>query len=315
MGLGNESVVTIFVILGFPGSPSLQYLLFFLLCITYIITLLSNIVIIAIICKERCLHTPMYFYLRIFSLLEVCYVSVIVPKILTTITQHGRLIPYSSCITQLFFFFFLSSTECFLLSVMAFDRYLAICHPLRYPSLMDMDMCWNLTICSWFGGFITTFPPILLISRLPFCESNLIDHFFCDAPPLLKLSCADTNLNDLLDFICASVVIVTSLIVTLISYLYILRTVLKMPTAKGRTKTFSTCGSHLIVVIIYYGAVIFMYVRPKVGFTFSLNRIVAVFYTVITPILNPIIYCLRNRNVKSAFRKHLAEKRFSGVRG
>ncbi|XP_075424095.1 olfactory receptor 6P1-like [Ascaphus truei] len=303
MLLGNVSLVMEFILLGFPGTPPLQHFFFLLLLITYLITLLSNIMIMIIIWREECLHTPMYYYLRNFSFLEVCYVSVTVPKILVTITSQGRMISFASCITQLFFFFFLSSTECFLLAVMAFDRYLAICYPLRYPALMNSYICLRLTMCAWLGGFITTFPPILLVSQLPLCKSNLINHFFCDAPPLLKLSCRDTYLNDILNFICSSLVILTSFLVILISYLYIIATIIKIPTIKGKRKAFSTCGSHLIVVLIYYGTVISMYVRPSAGFTFSLNRIVSVFYTVITPILNPIIYCLRNKEVKEALGK------------
>lgn len=305
MVVNNESLMMGFLIVGFPGSSGLQYLFFTLLLASYLLTLLSNIIIIIITWQERCLQTPMYFYLRSFSFLEVCYVSVTVPKILATITVHGRLISFTDCITQLFFFFFLSSTECFLLGVMAFDRYLAICHPLQYPSLMTISLCRTLNMSSLIVGFATTFPPILLISQLPFC-SNIVNHFFCDAPPLLKISCVDTSLNDLLDFICASIVIVTSFIVTLFSYVYIIVTVVKIPSTEGRRKSFSTCGSHLTVVLIYYGTVIFMYVRPKVGFTFTLNRAVSVFYVVVTPILNPIIYCLRNKEVKEAVKKRFA---------
>ncbi|KAM3936470.1 olfactory receptor 6B1-like [Leptodactylus fuscus] len=305
MVANNESQMMGFMIVGFPGSTGLQYLFFTLLLFSYLLTLLSNITIIIITWHERCLQTPMYFYLRSFSFLEVCYITVTVPKTLATITIDGRFISFTGCITQLFFFFFLSSTECFLLGVMAFDRYLAICYPLRYSSLMTISLCRNLNISSWLVGFATTFPPIFLISQLPFC-SNFVNHFFCDAPPLLKISCVDTSLNDLLDFLCASTVIVTSFNITLFSYACIIVAVLKIPTTEGRKKAFSTCGSHLTVVLIYYGTVIFMYVRPKVGFTFTLNRVVSVFYVVVTPILNPVIYCLRNKEVKKSFKKYLA---------
>ncbi|KAM4707096.1 olfactory receptor 6B9-like [Discoglossus pictus] len=309
MLIGNGSLVKVFILLAFPGAPPLQHFFFLLLLVTYIATLLSNFMIIIITWTERRLQTPMYYYLRNFSLLEVCYVSVIAPKILSTITTHGRLISYYNCIIQLYFFFFFASIECFLLGFMAFDRYLAICQPLRYPALMNIYMCRKLIICSWLGGFVTTFPPVLLISQLKFCRSNIINHFFCDAPPLLKLSCANSliiSVSNILGFISTSLVIITSFMMTSLSYIYIIVTVLKIPTAKARRKTFSTCGSHLIVVIVYYSTVTFMYVRPQLSFTFSLNRVLAVFYTVITPILNPIIYCLRNTEVKEAIKKSLS---------
>ncbi|XP_044137395.1 olfactory receptor 6B1-like [Bufo gargarizans] len=305
MAFDNISVFNKFIIVGFPGTPVVQYFFFLLLLMTYLSTLLCNFLIIVIISTERCLHTPMYFFIRNLSFLEVCYVSVIVPKVLDTITFNGRFISFSACISQLFFFFFLSSTECFLFGVMAYDRYLAICHPLHYTTLMENYKCRCLTISSIIGGFITTFPHIILIFQLPFCRSNVINHFFCDSPPLLQLACADTNLIDLLDFSCAALVILTSLLVTLLSYFHIIATIVTIPTQQGRSKAFSTCGTHLIVVSIYYGSVIFMYVRPKVSFAFTLNRVVAVFYTIITPILNPIIYCLRNKEVKESLRRRL----------
>ncbi|XP_063312503.1 olfactory receptor 6F1-like [Pelobates fuscus] len=304
--LKNESRVIEFVILGFPGSPTIQYFFFLLLFIIYLVTILSNFAIIAIIWVEKILHTPMYFYLRNLSLLEVCYVTVTVPKVLATITQHGRSILFSSCIMQLFFFFLFGSIECILLGIMAFDRYLAICYPLRYSLLMSSYVCRNLSICSCFFGFVMTFPPAMSISQLSFCESNIINHFFCDAPPLLKLTCGNTISSDLLGFICSSITILTSCFFILMSYFYIIKTVLKIPTARGRKKVFSTSSSHLIVIAVYYSSVMFMYVRPKLNYTVALNRVVAVFYTMITPILNPMVYCLRNKVVQEAFLKQLS---------
>ncbi|XP_069819510.1 olfactory receptor 2AP1-like [Dendropsophus ebraccatus] len=305
MVFANKSVFNEFIIVGLPETPIFQYISFFLLLIIYLLTLLSNFVIMILTSTETCLHTPMYFYIRNLSFLEVCYVSVIVPKVLGTISLHGRFISFSGCISQLFFFFFLSSTECFLFAIMAYDRYIAICHPLHYTTLMDSYKCRSLTICSIIGGFVTIFPHIVLISQLPFCRSNIIDHFFCDSPPLLHLACADTYLIDLLDFSCASLVILTSLLVTLLSYVRIIATILRIPTKLGRSKAFSTCCTHLIVVSIYYGTVSFMYVKPKVSFSSTLNRVLAVFYTIITPLLNPIIYCLRNKEVKESVRRRL----------
>ncbi|XP_053307568.1 olfactory receptor 6B1-like [Spea bombifrons] len=303
--LNNESKVEEFIILGFPGATPLPHIFFVLLMITYLVTLLSNCMIVLIISTEQNLQTPMYFYLRSFSLLEICYVSVIVPKLLATITPHGKLISFCNCIMQLFLFFYFAAAECFLLGIMAFDRYLAICNPLHYSALMSIYMCRNLMLGSWLGSFAVTFPAVMSISQLSFCGNNFINHFFCDAPPLLKLSCGNTSSSDLLGFISTIVVVLTSFCTIMFSYLYILRTVQKMCSSEGRKKAFSTCGSHLIVVVIYYSTVTFMYARPKLSFAFTLNRVVAVFYTVITPILNPMIYCLRNRIVIDSIRKKI----------
>ncbi|XP_029435434.1 olfactory receptor 6N1-like [Rhinatrema bivittatum] len=304
----NHTLVTEFIILGFPSLKTLHPLPFLLLLIMYLLTVLGNIVIITVVWIEARLHTPMYFYIGNFSFLEIWYTTVIVPKMLQNILTGNNIISFFGCIFQLFFFFFLSSTECFLLVAMAYDRYLAICNPLRYSTLMNPRVCVLLVLIAWMGGFLSTFIPILLLSQLPFCGPNVINHFFCDAPPLLKLSCADTYLNDLLDFVCASAIIVTSFTLILISYIYIIITISKIPSVQGKKRAFSTCASHLIVVVIYYGTVTFMYVRPKVSFSFDLNKVVAVFYTVFTPILNPVIYCLRNKEVKKSLSQVLSAK-------
>ncbi|XP_073453720.1 olfactory receptor 6B9-like [Aquarana catesbeiana] len=303
----NRSKLAEFTILGFLGPPSLQYIFFLLLLTTYLITLLSNSLIITITLRERRLHIPMYYYLRTLSFLEICYVSVTVPKILSTITPHGRSISFYGCMTQVLLFFSMLSTECLLFGIMAYDRYLAICKPLHYTRLMSTTMCHSLSLCTFIGGFLTTSPQIVLLFRLPFCGRN-INHFFCDAPPLLQLCCGDTSLINLMDFFNASFVILTSLTMTLVSYVYIITTILKIPTTTGQRRTFSTCFSHLIVVSIYYSTITFMYVRPRLSSSFSLNRVVGVFYTVITPILNPLIYCLRNKEVKDAIKNQLLKQ-------
>ncbi|XP_077309897.1 olfactory receptor 6B9-like [Lithobates pipiens] len=300
----NGSKLVEFRILGFPGPPSLQYIFFLLLLTTYLITLLSNSVIITITLRERRLHTPMYYYLRTLSFLEICYISVTVPKVLSTITPHARSISFYGCMTQVLLFFSMLSTECLLFGIMAYDRYLAICKPLHYTRLMSPTMCRVLSLCAFIGGFLTTSPQIVLLFRIPFCGSD-INHFFCDAPPLLQLCCGDTSLINLMDFFNASFVILTSLTMTLVSYVYIITTILKIPTTTGRRRTFSTCFSHLIVIFIYYSTITFMYVRPRLSSSFSLNRVVGVFYTVITPILNPLIYCLRNKEMKEAIKNQL----------
>ncbi|XP_018426848.1 PREDICTED: olfactory receptor 6B1-like [Nanorana parkeri] len=300
----NQSTPSGFRILGFPGPPSMQYIFFLLLLITYLLTLLSNSVIITITLRESRLHTPMYYYLRNLSFLEICYVSVTVPKILSTLNPRGRYISFYGCMAQFLVFFSLGSTECLLFGIMAYDRYLAICKPLHYTTLMSTTMCRGLSMCAVIGGFLTTSPQIFLLFRLPFCGSD-INHFFCDAPPLLQLCCGDTYVINLMDFFNASLVILTSLTVTLTSYVYIIGTIIRIQTTTGRRKTFSTCFSHLIVVSVYYSSITFMYMRPKLSSSFSLNRVLGVFYTVITPVLNPLIYCLRNTEVKEAIRNQL----------
>lgn len=300
----NRSKLVGFRILGLPGPPTLQYVFFFLLLTTYLLTLLSNSVIITITLWDRRLHTPMYYYLRNLAFLEVCYVSVTVPKILSTVTWQGRSISYYGCMAQVLCFFSLLSTQCFLLAIMAYDRYLAVCNPLHYARMMNMTTCRGLSAFALIAGFLTTSPQIVLLFRLPFCGSD-VDHFFCDAPPLLRLSCGDLRLINSMDFFNASLVILTSLTVTLTSYVYIVIAVVKIPTRNGRRRTFSTCFSHLIVVSLYYGTITFMYVRPRLSGAFSLNRVLGVFYTVITPILNPLVYCLRNKEVKEAIRGRL----------
>ncbi|XP_069098188.1 olfactory receptor 6B1-like [Pleurodeles waltl] len=301
----NQTVPTEFIILGFPQSRNLQPLIFSLLFMDYLLTACENAVIIFIICKDRKLHTPMYFFLGYFSLLEMCCISVTVPKMLACLLSGGNAISFGGCIAQLFFFFFLSSTECILFTEMAFDRYLAICNPLRYSSIMSRRLCFQLVMLSWIGGFITTFIPIFLISRLYFCGLNIINHFFCDAPPLLNLSCSTVALNNIINLICSSLVIVSSVLIILVSYIYIISAVLKVPSTKGKRKAFSTCASHLTVVFIYYGTVSFMYVRPKASDAFDSSKIVAVFYTLVTPLLNPFIYCFRNNDVKKNLKNLL----------
>uniref|UniRef100_A0A8C5LWQ0 Olfactory receptor n=1 Tax=Leptobrachium leishanense TaxID=445787 RepID=A0A8C5LWQ0_9ANUR len=292
-----STLVVEFLLVGLCVNKKLRLFVFFLFLIIYMSTVAGNIIIITVIHHSPKLCNPMYFFLMNLSFLEICYTSVTIPRMMADIISEDKGISIAGCITQCYFFFVLSAIENYLLAIMAYDRYLAICNPLRYTTIMNSKLCYQLTIGSWSVGIFGSLSPIYFLSKLSFCGENRINHFFCDIHPLLNHSCSnDTYLNDLLDFICSSIVIVTSFTVTLISYLYIILTVLKIPTTKGRTKAFSTCGSHLIVVLIYYGTVIFMYVRPKVGFTFSLNRVVAVFYTVITPILNPIIYCLRNKD-------------------
>jgi olfactory receptor len=246
----------------------------------------------------------MYFFLANLSVLETFYTTVTVPKLLAGLLAGARTISFSGCLTQLFLFLSLGSSECFLLATMACDRYLAICHPLHYPAIMDSRLCLQLALSAWLGGFLASFVSTALISRLRFCGSNVLNHFFCDISPLLQLSCSDTTTIETLDFVAALAVLATSLMVTTVSYAHILATVLRIPGA-GHQKAFSTCASHLVVVVIFYTTTIFMYARPHAISSFDLNKLVSVVYSVVTPLLNPIIYCLRNRDIREALAKLL----------
>ncbi|XP_007935057.2 LOW QUALITY PROTEIN: olfactory receptor 6-like [Orycteropus afer afer] len=302
----NETFwVTEFVLLGFPELCHLRGLLFGSFLTIYVVTILENLVIIVVIRASHQLYMPMYFFLANLSVLETLYTSVTVPKLLAGLLVQEKTISFSGCLTQLFLFLSLGSSECSLLATMACDRYLAICHPLHYPAIMDSRLCLHLALSAWLGGFLALFVSIALISQLRFCGPNILNHFFCDISPLLQLSCSDTTAIEVLDFVAALAVLMTSLLVTMVSYAHILATVLRIPGRAGRRKAFSTCASHLVVVAIFYTTTIFMYARPHAASSFNLNKLVSVIYSVVTPLLNPIIYCLSNRDIREALAKLL----------
>ncbi|XP_029776624.1 olfactory receptor 6-like [Suricata suricatta] len=305
MNTSSETLVTEFILLGFPELCHLQGLLFGSFLTIYVVTVLENLVIVVTIGASHQLHTPMYFFLANLSVLETLYTSVTVPKLLAVLLAQARTISFSGCLTQLFLFLSLGSSECFLLASMACDRYLAICHPLHYPATMTWRLCLCLALSAWLGGSLASFVSIALISRLRFCGLNVLNHFFCDISPLLQLSCSDTTAIEVLDFVAALAVLATSLLVTTVSYAHILATVLRIPGWAGRRKAFSTCTSHLVVVATFYTTTIFMYARPHAATSFDLNKLVSVVYSVVTPLLNPIIYCLRNRDIREALAKLL----------
>ncbi|XP_007945871.1 olfactory receptor 6P1 [Orycteropus afer afer] len=293
-----------FVLVGFPTSPPLQLLLFSLFLAIYLLTLLENAFIISTIWLTPSLHRPMYFFLGHLSFLELWYINVTVPRLLGAFLTQDRRVSYVGCMTQLYFFIALACTECVLLAVMAYDRYLAICEPLRYPTLMAASLAARLAAASWGSGFFSSMTKILFISRLSsYCGSNIINHFFCDISPLLNLTCSDKEQAEIVDFLLALVMILLPLLAVVSSYAAIIAAILKIPTAKGRQKAFSTCASHLAVVIIYYSSTLFTYARPRAMYSFNHNKIISVLYTVIVPFLNPAIYCLRNKEVKEALRK------------
>lgn len=304
----NSTTVTEFVLLGLSGACELQVLIFLGFLLTYLLTLLGNFLIIFITLVDRRLYTPMYYFLRNFAVLEIWFTSVIFPKMLTNIITGHKTISILGCFLQTFLYFFLGTTEFFLLAVMSFDRYVAICNPLRYATIMNKRVCVQLVCGSWMSGLLLIVVPSSILFQQPFCGSNIIDHFFCDNFPLLELVCADTSLIEFLGFIIANFSLLGTLAVTATCYGHILSTILRIPSAKERKKAFSTCSSHIIVVSLFYGSCIFMYVRSgKSGQGEDHNKVVALLNTVVTPTLNPFIYTLRNKQVKQVFRERVSK--------
>lgn len=297
----NITAVLEFRLLGFSSNAHCQILLFTVFLVIYTLTILGNIIIISVVTLEPRLHLPMYKFLKNLSFLEVCYTTTVVPKTLANLLAKRKSISFSGCMAQLYYFISLGATECYLLAVMAYDRYVAVCEPLHYGVVMTAESYTCLAMGCWVTGVFTGFLPCLMVSRLRFCSDNLINHFFCDIPPLLKLSCSDTTVTEAVIFILSFLVLASCFLLTVVSYLLIILSILKIPSASGKRITFSTCSSHLMVVTIYYGTMISMYVRPSYNLSSEINKAVSVLYTVVTPLLNPVIYSLRNKSFKKAF--------------
>ncbi|XP_047646607.1 olfactory receptor 5-like [Phacochoerus africanus] len=303
--LANMTRVQEFVLLGLSTRLDIRDILFVIFLALYLLTLLENTLIIFLICRHTDLHKPMYFFLGNMSSLEMCYVSVTMPSLLVGLWTGPYLISFTACMTQLFFFISLICTECTLLASMAYDRYVAICCPLHYPLLMRPQVCLNLAMASWIGGLLVSVAKTACIASLSYCGPNVLNQFFCDVSPLLNLSCTHVALTELVDFISAIVIFCGTLLVALASYSAIGLTVLRMPSAAARHKAFSTCASHLVVVGIFYSAALFIYCRPSRIKSMDLNKVLSVVYTVATPLCNPVIYCLRNKEVHAALQKTL----------
>uniref|UniRef100_A0A8C3XS49 Olfactory receptor n=1 Tax=Chelydra serpentina TaxID=8475 RepID=A0A8C3XS49_CHESE len=300
---GNQTTVTEFILLGFGDLPDLQILLFLLFLVIYMATIAGNSLVMVLIVADQHFHTPMYFFLGNLSCLEICYTSTILPRILASLLTGDRTISVSGCMTQLYFFGGLVGTECSLLAAMSYDRYLAICKPLHYSALMTTRFCLQLAAGSWLNGFLASSIIISLASQLIFCGTNKIDHFFCDLTPIVKLSCSNTRLVTLLDIVLSSVFTLPPFLLTLSSYVCIITTILRIPSTAGRQKAFSTCSSHLIVVTIFYGTLMIVYMLPNTKRLRDLHKFFSLSYTVLTPMINPLIYSLRNKEVKEALRK------------
>uniref|UniRef100_A0A0G2K8X9 Olfactory receptor n=1 Tax=Rattus norvegicus TaxID=10116 RepID=A0A0G2K8X9_RAT len=303
--MANENNVTELIFTGLFQDPEVQKACFVLFLPVYVATLLGNSLIIVAVSASKTLHSPMYFFLSSLSLVEICYSSTIVPKFITDLLAKIKTISLKGCLTQIFFSHFLGVVEVILLVVMAYDRYVAICKPLHYMNIMSRQVCHMLVAGSWLGGLIHSIIQILITIPLPFCGPNVIDHYFCDLQPLFKLACTDTFLEGVIVMANSGLISIISLFILVFSYAIILVS-LRNHSAEGRRKALATCASHITVVILFFGPGAFIYMRPSS--TFTEDKLVSVFYTVITPMLNPIVYTLRNTEMKNAIRMFWNQK-------
>ncbi|XP_069802696.1 olfactory receptor 5AP2-like [Dendropsophus ebraccatus] len=301
----NQTLSTDFTLVGLSENQKLKVFLFVAFFLFYIITLIGNVSIILAYNFSPALQNPMYFFLTNFSFLEIFYVSTTAPKMLVNLLSENKSIPFYGCAAQLYFVLLLAGTEFYILAAMAYDRYNAICHPLLYTVIMRKIACIQLIAGSWAIGATNALIHTLFTFSLPFCGSHKLNSFFCDVPVLLKLACKDTWLNELIVFIFGGGMTVGSLILTIASYIKIISAIFNIHSSFGRKKAFSTCTSHLIVVTIFYGSVIFMYLRPSSSYGKDEDKLVGVMYTIIAPLLNPFIYSLRNKEFKTAVKKML----------
>ncbi|XP_075700741.1 olfactory receptor 10C1-like [Rhinoderma darwinii] len=296
----NKTVVNEFFLLGFSHFHTFQHLLFCAVLLAYIICVFGNVTIILLVRTEPSLHTPMYFFISIFTVLEILFVSVTIPKLLAILIQTKKTISFLGCFVQMYAFNALGETECFLLALMVFDRYLAINNPLRYTAIMNSRFCCRLAALPWFLGFITSFFPTIFTFLLDFCGPNEVDHFFCDLAPVQNLACSDPFISNMTTSLAAVVATILPFFTIVGFYIHIIYTVLRIESIEGKMKAFSTCSSHLIVASMFYGSAIIVYVKPKGS---NYDKFLALMYTVIIPVLNPFVYTFRNRKVKNALRK------------
>ncbi|XP_054443121.1 olfactory receptor 5W2-like [Pteronotus mesoamericanus] len=312
MAVENCTVFADFILLGLSGRQEVQQGLFALFLLVYGITVIANLGMILLINVDPQLHTPMYYFLSNLSFCDVCYSSTVSPKMLADFLSEQKRIPYNLCAIQMYFFGAFADVECLMLAVMAYDRYVAICNPLLYTTAMSRSICTQLVTIAYITGLVDSAIHTCCTFRLSFCNSNIVNHFFCDIPPLLALSSSDTTINEIVMFTFIGCVLGSSIITVLLSYSYIITTILRMKSAKSRHKAFSTCASHLTAVAIFYGTLLFMYFRPSSSYSMDTDKVASVFYTVVIPMLNPLIYSLRNRDVKGALSKAICTKLRSG---
>ncbi|XP_049747534.1 olfactory receptor 8K3-like [Elephas maximus indicus] len=307
----NLTVLNEFILMGITDRPELQAPLFGLFLIIYMISVVGNLGIIILTKMDSKLQTPMYFFLRHLAITDLGYSTAVGPNMLVNLVVDENTISYYFCATQLAFFSVFVASELFILSAMSYDRYMAICNPLLYTVIMSQRVCWVLVVISYLYSIFVSLFITVKIFNLSFCGYNIIRHFYCDSLPLLSLLCSSTHEIKLIILIFATLDLISSLLIVLVSYLLVLLAILKMNSAEGRHKTFSTCGSHLMVVVVFYGTLIFMYVQPKTSHSFGTDKMASIFYTLIIPMLNPLIYSLRNKDVK--FALHRTRKKISNI--
>ncbi|XP_068946974.1 olfactory receptor 5F1-like [Petaurus breviceps papuanus] len=308
MSAENHTRVTEFILLGLTDSPQLQVILFVLFLLIYTLTIMGNAGMITLIKNDSQLHTPMYFFLTNLSLADILYSSTISPKMLVDLLSKRKVISFAGCFLQMYVFIALATTECILFGLMAYDRYVAICNPLLYPVIMSSTVCIKMAMGAFTAGFLNSIIHTSYISSLSFCGSNVIHHFFCDSPPILKLSCSDTQMNETIIFICAGINMLGTFLIILTSYIYILFSILRLRSVEGRHKAFSTCASHITALVIFYGTEIITYLCPSSSYSPTQGKVLSVFYTMVIPMLNPLIYSLRNEEVKRALKNAVTRK-------
>ncbi|KAM9697713.1 olfactory receptor-like protein OLF3 [Dama dama] len=307
MGADNQTWVREFILLGLSSDWDTQVALFILFSVTYLLTLLGNVLIVLLIRLDGRLHTPMYFFLSNLSLVDVSYATSIVPQMLAHFLAEHKGIPYVSCAAQLFFSLGLGGTEFVLLAVMAYDRYVAVCNPLRYPVIMHGGLCARLAVTSWLSGSVNSLIHTTITFQLPMCTNKYIDHISCEILAVVRLACVDTSSNEISVMVSSIVLLMTPFCLVLLSYIRIVSTILKIQSTKGRKKAFHTCASHLTVVVLCYGMAIFTYIQPNSGPSVLQEKLISLFYAILTPMLNPMIYSLRNKEVKRAWQKLLGQ--------
>ncbi|XP_063312708.1 olfactory receptor 11L1-like [Pelobates fuscus] len=302
MSLKNRSSVTKFILLGFDDLYGSNIFFFIMFLIIFILTLSGNFLIILLVSKSRHLHSPMYFFLCHLSFSDILLTTNTLPNLMEAILLGGKEITFLGCIAQFYFFSATTITECLMLAVMSYDRYLAICVPLRYTSFMDFKLCMCLSVLPWILGFTVNLSGIIPVSNFQFCDGNVVDHIYCDLSPLQKLSCSDSSFVEFLVFVFSTPIFICPCGFIIMTYAYIFFTIIKIPSISGRQKAFSTCSSHLLVVGAFYGTLITKYMIPSIGHSLLMNKIISLLHTVFTPLFNPIVYSLRNQDIKNAFK-------------